>query len=102
MDSITTVVAGMNVELDDHVGYERGDPDAAMFSNSRNGTYPKTVASEIGDIELAVPRDRQGTFTPMLGVSEILCEWSVLRVRGMVPGPGKDLDHGNEDNIEER
>ena len=57
---------GMNVELDDHVGYERGDPDAAMFSNSRNGTYPKTVASEIGDIELAVPRDRHGTFTPML------------------------------------
>jgi transposase-like protein len=37
-----------------------------MFSNSRNGTFPKTVASEIGDIELAVPRDRQGTFSPML------------------------------------
>ena len=61
-----TLERGMNVELDDHVGYERGDPDAAMFSNSRNGTYPKTVASEIGDIELAVPRDRRGTFTPML------------------------------------
>jgi transposase-like protein len=57
---------GLEVELTDHVGYERGDPDAAMFPNSRNGTYPKTVASEIGDIELAVPRDRGGTFTPML------------------------------------
>jgi transposase-like protein len=44
----------------------RGDPDAAPFPNSRNGTFPKTVASEIGDVELAVPRDRQGTFTPML------------------------------------
>ena len=57
---------GLDVELSDHVGYERGDPDAAMFPNSRNGTFPKTVASEIGDIELAVPRDRQGTFVPML------------------------------------
>ena len=37
-----------------------------MFPNSRNGTYSKTVASEIGDIELAVPRDRDGTFTPMV------------------------------------
>ncbi len=57
---------GLEVELSDHVGYDRGDPDAAMFPNSRNGTFPKTVASEIGDIELAVPRDRDGTFTPML------------------------------------
>lgn len=57
---------GLDVELSDHVGYDRGDPDAAMFPNSRNGTFPKTVASEIGDIELAIPRDRNGTFTPML------------------------------------
>ncbi len=57
---------GLDVELTDHVGYERGDSDASMFANSRNGTFPKTVASEIGDIELAVPRDRRGTFTPML------------------------------------
>jgi hypothetical protein len=35
---------GLDVELSDHVGYDRGDPDAAMFSNSRNGTFPKTVA----------------------------------------------------------
>jgi putative transposase len=57
---------GLNVELSDHVGYERGDPAAAQFPNSRNGTFPKTVATEIGDVELAVPRDRRGTFTPML------------------------------------
>ncbi len=57
---------GLEAELSDHVGYERGDPDAAMFANSRNGTFAKTVASEIGDVELAVPRDRNGTFTPML------------------------------------
>ncbi len=57
---------GLNVELSDHVGYDRGDPDASMFPNSRNGSFPKTVATGIGDIELAIPRDRQGTFSPML------------------------------------
>ena len=57
---------GLEAELGDHVGYDRGDPDAAQFSNSRNGTFPKTAASEIGDVELAIPRDRNGTFTPML------------------------------------
>ena len=57
---------GLEAELGDHVGYDRGDPDASQFPNSRNGTFPKTVASDIGDVELAVPRDRQGTFTPML------------------------------------
>jgi putative transposase len=57
---------GLDAELSDHVGYDRGDPAAGEFPNSRNGTFPKTVATEIGDIELAVPRDRNGTFTPML------------------------------------
>jgi transposase-like protein len=57
---------GLDAELSDHVGYDRGDPAAAEFSNSRNGTFPKTIATEIGDVELAVPRDRNGTFTPML------------------------------------
>jgi hypothetical protein len=57
---------GLEVELTDHVGYERGDPDASLFPNSRNGTTAKTVAGEIGDVELAVPRDRNGTFAPQL------------------------------------
>lgn len=61
-----TLERGLDVEMTDHVGYDRGDPDAALFSNSRNGTFPKTVATEIGDVELAVPRDRHGTFSPML------------------------------------
>ena len=37
-----------------------------MFPNSRNGTSAKTVATNVGDVELAIPRDRDGTFTPML------------------------------------
>lgn len=57
---------GLQVELSDHLGYEKGDPSAALFANSRNGTTPKTVASQVGDIPLDVPRDREGTFTPRL------------------------------------
>lgn len=57
---------GLEVELTDHLGYERGDPDAAMFPNSRNGTSAKTVGTEVGDVELNIPRDRLGTFTPQL------------------------------------
>src|SRR5215203_2782552 len=57
---------GLEVELTDHVGYERGDPEASLFPNSRNGTTAKTVSSEVGEVELAIPRDRNGTFTPRL------------------------------------
>ena len=57
---------GLHAELSDHLGYERGDPAAALFPNSRNGSYPKTVASQVGDVELDIPRDRDGNFSPTL------------------------------------
>ena len=57
---------GLEAELTEHVGYERGAVEASLHENSRNGMSPKTVATEIGDVELAIPRDRNGTFTPML------------------------------------
>lgn len=57
---------GLDAELTEHVGYDRGDGEASLHENSRNGTTPKTVATEIGDLDLAIPRDRNGTFTPML------------------------------------
>src|SRR5699024_11692840 len=50
---------GLQAELTDHVGYEKGAAEAGEFTNSRNGTSTKTIASEIGDIELAIPRDRE-------------------------------------------
>lgn len=61
-----TLERGLQVELTDHLGYEKGDPGARYFPNSRNGTTPKTVASEVGDIDLDVPRDRVGSFEPQL------------------------------------
>jgi len=62
----TALERGLQVELSDHLGYEKGAPDAAAFANSRNGSTPKTVASQIGEVDLAIPRDREGTFTPRL------------------------------------
>lgn len=57
---------GLETELSEHLGYDKGDPDAAAYPNSRNGTSPKTIGTEAGDVDLDIPRDRAGTFTPML------------------------------------
>ena len=57
---------GLQAELSEHVGYEKGDPGSGLYPNSRNGSFPKTVATSAGDVDLAIPRDRDGTFTPTL------------------------------------
>jgi transposase-like protein len=57
---------GLQAELGDHLGYDKGAAEASMFSNSRNGSTPKTVATQVGPVELDTPRDREGTFTPRL------------------------------------
>ncbi len=57
---------GLKAELTDHLGYEKGDPEAGLYPNSRNGVSEKTVASEVGDIDLEIPRDRDGSFVPRL------------------------------------
>ncbi len=57
---------GLQAELADHLGYGKGDPAGRGSPNSRNGTTPKTVSSEVGDIDLATPRDRAGSFEPRL------------------------------------
>jgi putative transposase len=57
---------GLQAELSDHLGYEKGDPAGRGSPNSRNGATPKTVASEVGDVALDTPRDRAGTFEPRL------------------------------------
>lgn len=53
-------------ELTDHLGYERGDPAGRGSGNSRNGTTPKTVHTELGPVDLELARDRSGTFEPRL------------------------------------
>jgi putative transposase len=57
---------GLAAELTGHLGYEKGDPAGRGSPNSRNGHSAKTVAMQVGDVSLAVPRDRAGTFEPRL------------------------------------
>jgi len=56
----------LGAELTDHLGYEKGDPAGRGKGNSRNGTSSKTVLTEDGEVEIAVPRDRAGSFEPQL------------------------------------
>jgi putative transposase len=53
-------------ELTHHLGYEKNDPVGYGNGNSRNGKSRKTLKSEQGEVEIAVPRDRQGSFEPQL------------------------------------
>jgi putative transposase len=57
---------GLRVEQAEHLGYDKGDPAGRGSPNSRNGTTPKTLATEVGDVRLDVPRDRAGSFEPRL------------------------------------
>lgn len=56
----------LDAELTEHLGYERGDAAGHGSGNSRNGTTPKQLHTEAGTIELDVPRDRAGTFNPLI------------------------------------
>ena len=53
-------------ELTHHLGYERNEDAAAKGSNRRNGSSRKTLKGDFGDLEISVPRDREGTFEPMM------------------------------------
>lgn len=74
--------AALDAERTDHLGYEQGDPAGIGSGNSRNGTSPKKVITDAGDVDLDVPRDRNGTFEPQLvpkharrieGFNELVC-----------------------------
>ena len=53
-------------ERDTHLGYSKYDYANKKTDNSRNGYSPKNVKSNYGDVELKIPRDRDGTFEPQL------------------------------------
>ena len=57
---------GLTAELSDHLGYDKGDLAGRGSPNSRNGSTPKTVATEVGPVPLDTPRDRAGSFEPRL------------------------------------
>jgi len=53
-------------EITDYLGYDKGDAEAKTGSNHRNGVRAKTVLTEVGPVEIAVPRDRDGSFAPQI------------------------------------
>ena len=84
--------AGLEAELDEHLGYGPYDPAGHNSGNSRNGTRSKTVLTEIGPVEIDVPRDRAGTFEPVIvpkrrrrlyGVDALVCS---LSAKGLTHG----------------
>jgi putative transposase len=56
----------LEAEMSDHLGYDKHDPMGRNRGNSRNGTRIKTVLTEVGPVEVEVPRDRDGSFEPVI------------------------------------
>ena len=56
----------MDAELEEELGYSRYDYKNKRTDNSRNGSYSKTVSSSQGEIDLKVPRDRNGDYEPQI------------------------------------
>ena len=79
-------------EITDHLGYDKHDPAGKEGGNSRNGTRGKTVLTDVGPVEIAVPRDREGSFEPKIvkkrrkrlsGVDEMVIS---LAAKGLTTG----------------
>jgi putative transposase len=80
----------LEAELTEHLGHEHGQKPVG--ANMRNGTRSKTVLTEIGPVEIEVPRDRDGSFEPMIvpkrrrrlgGIDEVVLS---LSARGLTTG----------------
>lgn len=56
----------MAAEMTEHVGYEKHEISGRGSGNSRNGTSSKTLKGTFGELPIAVPRDRNGTFEPQI------------------------------------
>ena len=90
----TVLETALNEEMTEHLGHEKNRaPDERDSANVRNGTRPKTVLTEAtGHVEIDVPRDRAGTFEPVIvkkrqrrlnGVDEIVLS---LYANGLTTG----------------
>jgi putative transposase len=88
----TVLESALEGELSEHLGYDPYDSAGHHSGNSRNGVRKKTVLTEIGPVELEVPRDRAGTFEPVIvpkrrrrlnGVDALVCS---LSAKGLTHG----------------
>ena len=63
----TVIETALDEEMAEHLGYDKHDPMGRNRANSRNGTRAKTVLTEAaGQVEIEVPRDRDGSFEPVI------------------------------------
>ena len=76
-------------EMDNHLGYDSNDKGPKKDSNRRNGYGSKTIKTTRGEVKIDVPRDRDGTFEPVVvpkrqkDVSEIEDKVLAMYARGM-------------------
>ncbi len=79
-------------EITDHLGYDKHDAAGRNSGNSRNGARSKTVLTDVGPVEITVPRDRDGSFEPKIvakrqkrltGVDEMVIS---LSAKGLTTG----------------
>jgi len=86
------VESALDGELTDHLGYGKHDAAGRDGGNSRNGHRSKTVLTEVGPVEIDVPRDRDGSFEPRIvakrqrrlsGVDELVIS---LSAKGLTTG----------------
>jgi len=52
----------LKAEMTDHLGYEKHSKEVDNSGNSRNGDYPKTLKTDLGEVTINVPRDRNSEF----------------------------------------
>ena len=63
----TVIETALDEEMTEHLGYDKHDPAGRGSGNSRNGTRCKTVLTDnVGPLDIEVPRDRDGTFDPVI------------------------------------
>ena len=61
-----TVETALSAELTDHLGYEKHGNSRPAKGNARNGSTPKLLKSQHGEVQIQTPRDRDGSFEPQL------------------------------------
>ena len=61
-----TIEQILEAEMEEHLGYEKHSVAGNNTGNSRNGYGKKTITSDYGECEIAVPRDRNGEFEPKI------------------------------------
>ena len=96
-----TIEQMLEAEMDEHLGYEKHSTEGDNSGNSRNGYNHKTIISDYGESEIAIPRDQNGEFEPKvlekrqtrtdeieqkIMAQHVRCANAALRASGLLAG----------------